>query len=451
MLPGSEHSGTPAEIFLLFIVCFSVDTLPRFGYFQNMYRNVIILLFAAILSCTPPEGPAGTIPENQKISRFYNAVISRSGQKYFPGREWQSGSPSPEEFSEAGIRTMESKFFPESGPESEKSRNGVRTDAVLVIRNGRIIYERYNRGYTAETPHLTWSVSKTFAQALIGAAAKEGILNIDDPVSKYLSYFNKPDYDKITLRHFLMMSSGISWVEGYEASPLNSDVINMLYAQGSRDMAAYTASRPIAHPPGEFWYYSSGDTNVLMAVLREAVKRSYPDPDAYSSYPWKKIFEPLGITSAVFEQDAAGTFVGSSYVYLTARDLARFAWLWMNGGKWNNKEILTGQWIEESTRMTESFYKTPYKKDMLEDNPGWQLFLNLGDPGRSIPRPYPDVPEDAMIMSGHWGQTVMVIPSEDTVFIRYGDDRDGSLSRQDVIRLMAEAFPMRSQQTNSLR
>lgn len=133
----------------------------------------------------------------------------------------------------------------------------------------------------------------------------------------------------------LHWASGTDWQEDYEYAPLKSSVVAMLYTRGREDMAAYTAARDTVASPGQRFLYSSGDSNLLAAALRGML-----DASQYPDYPRHALFTPLGIDSAVWERDRAGTYVGSSYLYLSARDLARIGLLMQREGRWQDRQLL---------------------------------------------------------------------------------------------------------------
>lgn len=146
--------------------------------------------------------------------------------------------------------------------------------------------------------------------------------------------------------------------------PLNSSVVAMLYTRGRGDMARFTAEHSVASAPGTTYRYSSGDSMVLAAALRGMVGDT-----AYADYPWTAVFDPLGIKSAVWETDGTGTFVGSSYAYMSARDLARIGLLMQRGGRWRDRRLLAQAWID--------FNLTPFSAQTATDEaPGGQWWLN---------------------------------------------------------------------------
>ncbi|MBH9367608.1 serine hydrolase [Pseudomonas aeruginosa] len=314
------------------------------------------------------------------------------------------------------------------GRRDDVRRKGIRTDAVVVIRDGRLVYERYAGPSRAETPHLTWSVSKSLLATLLGVAEGEGRFQLDDPVARYYPPFAR--HPEVTLRHLLNWSSGRDWQEDYEFAPLKSSVVAMLYTRGRDDMAGFVAETPQARPPGRRFRYSSGDSNVLAAALHGMLGADYAE------YPWRALFEPLGIRSAVWERDAAGTFVGSSYVYMSARDLARVGLLMQRHGRWRERQLLPLAWVEFN--LTPFARYRPSAEEEGEAVPGGQWWLNRAVKG--APAPWPDVAETAFAALGHWGQALYVLPEEKLVIVRYADDRDGRFRHNEFLRLAQAAF-----------
>jgi CubicO group peptidase (beta-lactamase class C family) len=232
----------------------------------------------------------------------------------------------------------------------------------------------------------------------------------------------------LTLADLFHWASGLDWQEDYEYAPLHSSVVAMLYTRGRRDMAAFTAQHERYSPPGQSFRYSSGDSNLLAAALKNIV-----GPARYPDYPWTALFEPLGIRHAVWETDASGTFVGSSYAYLTARDLARVGLLMQRDGRWGERQLVPKEWV--------AFNREPFARFQAgqdEAVPGGHWWLNrAADPSL---HPWPDAPPDTYAALGHWGQALYVIPSARLVIVRYGDDRDGSYRHNELLKRVMAAF-----------
>lgn len=311
-------------------------------------------------------------------------------------------------------------------PRNEQARTGVRSDALLVMHEGRIVYEHYAPPTTARTPHLTWSISKSVLATLLGVAFGEGRFALDDPAARF--YPPMQAHPQVRMRDLLHWASGLQWQEDYEYAPLKSSVVAMLYTRGHNDMAAFTAAQAGAAAPGEHFVYSSGDSNVLAATLKGMLAAPH-----YADYPWQALFAPLGIESAVWEQDGAGTFVGSSYLYLSARDLARIGQLMLDDGRWQGRRLLPAAWVAFNRS---AFAHAPAQPG--EATPGGHWWLNRPVAGGQ--RPWPDAPADTFAALGHWGQALYVLPAQGLVIVRYGDDRDGSYQHNELLKRVLAAF-----------
>jgi CubicO group peptidase (beta-lactamase class C family) len=293
----------------------------------------------------------------------------------------------------------------------------------LLWENGKIVYEKYAHGFNEKHPHLLWSATKSVAATLIGLAIKDEQIDLSDKASKYYPLLRTSTHQDITVQNLLNMSSGISWKETYENDPWTSDVISMLYWKGFSDMASYTASKKMEHTPGSFFYYSSGETNLLMAVLQGAL-----GAQKYKRYPWTHLFDQLDIKSATWEKDNAGNFIGSSYLYLTPRDFVKIGQLYLQNGQWQGKQLLPESWVKFST--------TPAAAAVDESYGGhWYMNNKIPKDGK---RPYPNAPHDVYLALGHHGQMLFVIPSQKRIFIRFGADKAGAISLDMIFKLIGE-------------
>ena len=337
----------------------------------------------------------------------------------WPSPDWPAApdAPDPE-----AIAALEAYAF--APPPAEEGRVGVRTDGVLILRGGQVVYERYGRGYTAATPHLLWSATKSFTSALTGAAVLHAAVSIDDSICRYVS--GPEENCAITLEHLLTFSSGLDWAETYEgASPRTSSVIGMLYGEGRADMASFVLSHPLRDVPGTQFSYSSGDTTLLAGALKAALEPTYGE-----DYAWTLLLDPIGITSASWERDGAGVLVGSSSMFLTPRDFARLGYLYLSDGCWDGERLLPEGWVEASTTPSAVSAATGPRDDRLSGRSWW---LNRSVDG--LPLPWPDVPEGTFAAQGHWKQAVYAVPSEDIVIVRTADDRDGTFDHNRFLSL----------------
>ena len=277
----------------------------------------------------------------------------------------------------------------------------IRTRAVVVLYDGKLIAEQYGQDFTKDTKLLGWSMTKSITSALIGLLVKSGKLNIDNP-APVPEWENADDpRHAITIKNLLQQSSGLNFVEDYTKS---SEGTNMLFKKA--DMGAYTASRPLKDKPGSVFYYSSGNTNILSRIIRQTVGEN-----VYHTFPYDSLFYKLGMYSVVLEPDASGTFVGSSYMYATARDWARFGLLYFNKGMYNNQRILSEDWVAQTVTPAESSKLGEY---------GFQFWLNAGPLNNPQSRTYPSAPTDLYYADGFEGQRIYVIPSKKLVVVRLG-------------------------------
>lgn len=400
--------------------------------------STLILLFCGIVALSflyvsskadekSAKTPAG-------ISLFKKPLVQRD---YWPTGEWKVKTPGNAGMNSKILKKMETYAFTRTGPESE--RKGIRTDGVVIIKNGYLVFEKYAGGFTRDMVHITWSDSKSFTNALFGIAVREGRLKLDEPAWKYYPSLNRGRHKEITIDHLMRMSSGLYSNETYEASPIKSTVNAMLFTVGHRDMAAYAASQELEADPGTKWEYASPTPNLLMAILKKTMSA-----DEYERYPWDRLFNVIGMKKVVWERDAAGTFVGSSYVYTSPRDMARFGYLFLNDGIWNGKRLLPEGWVSYSTSIAPAYYLTELsEKEQKDPAYGALWWLNRDVPEKNLPRAYPDAPADTFIAMGHWGQFIFVIPSLDMVVVYTGDNRDKSFDINTFLKLIIESINKR--------
>jgi len=347
------------------------------------------------------------------LSIAFSSLISIAT---WPEKSWPVALPHQVGVNEERFEKVLDYIFPLSSA-AEGSRAGIRTDGFLVIKDGYLVFEKYQNGFGPSKKHSTWSISKTLAGLLIGIAEKQGRLNRKDLVSKYLPDLAVGSKKEMTIEDLLFWSSSIKWTETYEYLPLFSDVVAMLYTAGFNDMAKYAMSLPLKAKPGDDWYYSSGDSTILMRVLQAAVSDS-------ADFPWKFLFDKLQAGSATFERDGHGTFVGAAGFFSTAQDLARIGYLILRDGKWKKEQILPSDWISSISKPAPAYIKNKIFKDSNQGYGGGQIWLNYLGPAVSDKLRWKDAPPDTIIARGHWGQYLVIIPSLDLVIVRFGDDRE---------------------------
>ncbi len=316
------------------------------------------------------------------------------------------------------IRAAGDRLFVESDPNDLN-----RTRAVLVLHDGALLYERYGEGFTKNTRLISWSMAKSITHALVGILVGQGKLDIHQPAPVPEWSGEDDPRRSITLDQLMRMSSGLEWSESYTDRPV-SDVNTMLFRKA--DMAAYAASRPPAAPPDSVWNYSSGTTNLVQRIIRRACGTD----EAYWNFPRRALFDKMGMRSAVWERDASGTFIGSSLIYATARDFARFGLLCAHDGVWQGERILPEGWMRYATTPTARAPQGQY---------GSFFWLNAGDPKNPESRLIPGIPADAFFCWGYQGQSIAVLPSQRLVVVRLGMAYDDEWGEKDFLASLVAA------------
>ncbi|MEM8537449.1 MAG: serine hydrolase [Pseudomonadota bacterium] len=264
--------------------------------------------------------------------------------------------------------------------------------AVVVVKDGRIVGQTYADGFDAAMPLLGWSMTKTVTAAIIGSLIQSQDMALDDTMTDVFPAWTADDRARITLSDMLGMANGLAWNEGYGSV---SDVTEMLYL--SDDMAGFAASKAAEAAPQTVFNYSSGTSTALSRVWQAKLG------DAALDYPNQALFAPLGMTSAVMETDSTDTFVGSSYMYATARDWARFGQFLLQDGIWEGQRILP-----------EGFTDWMFGPVSASGGAYARGHLWRQAPGRD------SAFEDAVWLQGHDGQSVGIFPSRNMVVVRLG-------------------------------
>ena len=265
-----------------------------------------------------------------------------------------------------------------------------RSRAALVVHDGRLVAERYAPGISASTPLIGWSMTKSITNAMVGLLIQDGKLTLDK--NNLFPHWQSDERKNITLDQLLRMCSGLAFEENYARI---SDATRMLFSEFSA--SSYASQQKLAYPVGTKWYYSSGTSNILQLLIANTIK----DQMTYLAYPHQRLFNVLGMKSAVLEPDASGIYVGSSYMFATARDWAKFGQLYINDGIWAGERILPQGWIKYSSTVTP-----------LSDGEYAAHFWTY--PRKS------GLPDDTILMDGFEGQLVLIIPSKKLVIVRLG-------------------------------
>jgi len=310
-----------------------------------------------------------------------------------PGVDWPTQAWPVGELDEALIAPLLAEAFG-SAPKAELGE----TQAVVIVRGGQLIFERYAAGFAPDVTCRSWSMAKSLTHALVGIAVADGLLDIHAPADVPAWRTAGDPRGDITLDHLLRMSSGLAWLEDYEPGR-RSDVVEMLFGPGKDDVAAFAEAKPLAHAPGTFFYYSSGTTNIICRVLARTLGLG---GEAFAAFMRERLFDPLGMTSATPRFDQAGTFIGSSYCFCSPRDFARFGLLYLRDGVWEGRRLLPPGWVDYARTPT---FQQPGGE--VEGPYGAHWWLDRAGAG-------------SFSACGYEGQHIAIVPDRDLIIVRHG-------------------------------
>jgi CubicO group peptidase (beta-lactamase class C family) len=350
------------------------------------------------LGCTLLAG----VPERELRTRgeHPNPGSEAAGSAPTPGGLPPWGDDLPPGVSRKRTEAVVAAAFEEPDPSRPR-----RTRAVVVVHRGRVLAERYAPGIGPETPLPGWSMAKSVTGAVVGVLVGRGTLDLHAPAP--VPEWKGDARAGITLHHLLTMTCGLRFDD--RSGPVLSDLNRMLLL--APDAAAYAADKPLEHPPGSRWQYSGAPTNILSRIVRQAIGGSLED---YWRFPREALFDRIGMNGAVWEPDASGTLVGSSYLYATARDWARFGLLHLRDGRWGTQQVLPAGWVRYATTPAPAAPGREY---------GAHLWLYWDDPAGEDPPEAADTPS-AFFASGYEGQYLVAIPGRDLVVVRLGQTAD---------------------------
>ncbi len=283
--------------------------------------------------------------------------------------------------------------FAEANDEAASQRH---TRAIVVVHNGRLLAERYAEGFDASSRFPGWSIAKSFTHALVGVLVGDGRIKLDGAVD--LSEWQGDERRAISWDQLLRMKSGLAFDETY-AKPL-SDINAMLWLVP--DAGQFAAAKPATSAPGATWRYTSGTSNIITKAIRGVLGEG-----EHADFPRRALFDRIGMTSALMERDGRGNLVGSSFVYATALDYAKFGWLYAMDGIWDGTRILPAGWVRHAMQPTEGSNRRY----------GAHFWLNsLAEEGEH----FNGAPPAMLHASGFGGQWITILPAERLVIVRLG-------------------------------
>lgn len=346
-----------------------------------------------------------------KVGRFF--VFNFAGiQDYtiFPSNTIEKGD-STFYFAEGNEKKPKTIEIDNEEMEFEHFLKKQKTVAFLVIKNDSLVYERYFRNYDEESIVASFSMAKSVLSILIGIAIDEGlILSVDEPVTKYIPELKANGFDKVTVKHLLQMTSGLDYNEGY-SNPFG-DVATFYYGTKLRQEIP---KMKLKQDPGEKFEYLSGNTQILGLVLERALKEQ-----TISDYLEEKLWIPLEMEyPATWSTDRKSNGLEKTFCCLNARakDFAKIGRLYLNNGSWNGKQIISEEWVKESTKVDRSEGSQRYYQYQ------WWLPSENGD----------------FMARGILGQYIYVYPEKDLIIVRLGK-KEGKVSWFSLLPSIAKGY-----------
>ena len=276
---------------------------------------------------------------------------------------------------------------------------GTETTAVVIVKDGKIIAEKYREGFDQNTSQRTWSVAKSIAVSIIGAGVEKALIDVEEPVG--LANWSAPGDPRgdIKVSDLLHMASGL------DNGPAGNRTDNVYFGGGR--VIDHTVTRRLVVEPGTRWFYANNDTMLAMRALRERIG----DDEAFLRFPFEALLHPIGMRNTYPETDWNGDFILSSQVWTTARDLARLGILYLNDGVWEGKRILPEGWA--------AYVATPAADEPKSrgDAPalGYGAQFWLYDERHGLPA-------GSYAARGNRGQYLMIVPERNVLIIRRGFD-----------------------------
>jgi CubicO group peptidase (beta-lactamase class C family) len=262
--------------------------------------------------------------------------------------------------------------------------------AVLVIRNGYIVGEWYGPGWTEETRQSGFSIAKSFSSAIVGMLIDDGVFTgLDQPVSQFITEWQDGEHDGVTIRNLLSMNSGLYW------DPITDYII----LPTRPDQNAFAVGLPMESAPGSLWVYNNSACQVISELILRATGMQA------ANYASHRLAAKIGMWNAGWLTDNAGNTLTYQSVIASAREFAKFGYLFLRGGEWDGEQIVSSGWVAESTTLSQ----------MLNPFYGYLWWCNTAG------LMWTAVPADAYAAMGFQERRIYVVPSLDIVAVRLGD------------------------------
>lgn len=341
----------------------------------------------------------GMVPDAHPSIPVDRLELAAPGDPY-PGSEWPA-APIPPFVDYARLSRATDAGFAEG--------DGIR--ALLIVYHGVLVYERYAQGFAPQSRFPSGAIAASVTGAATGLLVRDGRLKLDQPAPVPAWRKAADARSSITIAQLLQMTSGIEWKSAPDLTA--SDDGAMLYGAGRADMARSADAKPLTRAPGSAFQFNAGTTLVLDGIVGRIIA-PYANGDerraAVRNFFNARLFEPIGVKSAVMEFDTAGNFVGSSFLHMTARDYARFGYLYLRDGEWDGAPLLPPDWVKFTSSASPSAKGDAYGAH----------FWRCGRVADGFPALALGPSSKAFEALGEGGQVVLIVPEESLVIVRLG-------------------------------
>lgn len=328
---------------------------------------------------------------------------SQPGGLAFPTAGWQAG-----ELPQTTKHVVEALIAEAMGKTAEDLMGETR--GLVIIWRGKLVAEAYGEHFSPATRQISWSMAKSVTQALVGAAIMQGAgIDLEGPMPT--PYKPGSRQAEITWRQWLNAVDGLDYHElDGDPDPVKSDVVQLMYGDGRFDALGYTMRAfPLVHAPGTYWTYSTPAFHMIGHALQVTLGTEGKPEETKAAFD-HILFDRIGM-DAVVEFDPRGTYLGGSLVWASARDFAKFGYLYLRNGVWEGERLLPEGWVDFARAPGPASNTNVY-------GAGWWIIPGKGP--LSHRQNADSEPRDAFHAGGHEGQTIWVVPSRDLVIVRLG-------------------------------
>lgn len=292
---------------------------------EALYEAVFI---PAVQSLRPE-----AVAVSEPIQLLPEAIPERD---YWPTDDWLTSSPEEQGMDSQLLENMVDYI----------QTSNIEINSLAIIRHGYLVWEEYFRLRNRRELNGIFSCTKSVTSALVGIAVDQGyIAQIEQPVLDFFPDYTVANLDErkeaLTIRHLLTMTDGFEWSSRYMGDPPEQDTKSLMHSR--YDWVQFMLDQPMSHEPGTRFYYNTGASHLLSAIIQEATGMRA------SEFAREHLFGPLGITHVLWPSDPQGITRGGSTLRMTTRDMAKFGYLYLNGGRWDGEQIVSLDWVRESS------------------------------------------------------------------------------------------------------